>query len=49
MMCSVVLAANYFSNYNIYTTNQLISQPKTSFDGGGGGGGGRGGLVGGMG
>ena len=32
-----MLAANYFNKYNSYTTNQPISQPKTSFGGGEGG------------
>jgi len=27
-----LLVANYFNDYNNYTTNQIISQPKTSFD-----------------
>ena len=39
------LGANYFNDYNSYTTNHLICQPKTAFDGGGGGGG----VVGGVG
>ena len=33
-----MLAANYFNDYNSYTTNKIVSQPKPSFDGGGGGG-----------
>ena len=36
VMCSVVLpflVANYFNYDNSYTTNQIISQPKTLFDG----------------
>ena len=43
VMCSVVLflVANYFNDDNSYTTNQIISQPKTLFDGVVGGGWGR--------
>ena len=39
------MVANYFNDDNSYTTNQIISQPKTLFDGvvGGGGGWGEGG------
>ena len=36
VMCSVVLlflVANYFNYDNSYTTNQIINQPKTLFDG----------------
>ena len=35
------MAANYFNDYNSYTTNQLNSQAKTAFDGGRGVRGGR--------
>ena len=42
-----MLAANYFNNYNSYTTNKPISQLKTSFGGGEGEGWGVVGVVGG--
>ena len=32
-----MLAVNYFIDYNSYTTNKIVSRPKTSFDEGEGG------------